>query len=628
MITQDDIRICSQNIRERYIRMFIYDKSDNIINELSGKIIEGTIDMDGTANIQRQVSGLKILLDNDSISYLLPNKSDSLIWTNKYFKIEIGIRDLLKSSNDSDYIHWYNQGVFLYKSPEIYYSSTESYLTTDAIDKMCRFTGDLGGSFETDIKIENSGVPITEAVKHIIVDLGGENSNKLLLSNVVDDNNNILSLPYTLTKSVGDTMYDTIKELVDLYKYWIFYYDENGDFVLEHRKMLWNSSVDIDFSNVNYEVNSQIQEDYTYIKNYVKVVGQALEPTVTTVDYATTDNPNPINNSTSVKIIFNKSIYDSNHNKITDGMDLTNYFEYTGTVSNYTKAIYSDAEPSVTFTCIGENAKIIKPKSDMIFDSGEMSFDDGGIIYSSKDTSWSKLLTGIVITDGVNNTIQFELSFNKALFDKNGDVITTGTDLKSSFTYSNGDASNFLSAVYNADGYSWSVKLKFAQAIENAVIQINKDGLTNVNAVYDSSGTIYEPESYIMDGTTWTKVIDTPLPSYQISAYSQNTDDTSPYSINNIGKRVYSINEDTIYNITQAQNRADFELETHSNLNETITISLLPQFYLKPNMIIYLKNDKYNIDGKYRLDKVSCPLKIGESMQLTLVKLYKTQGES
>lgn len=620
MISEDDIRICAQYIRDVYVKMFVMDRNDNILDEISGKAIEGTIDMDGTANIQRQVNNLKILLNSDT---LLPTQKDSLIWTDKHFQLKIGIADLLKSKDDPDYIHWYNMGIFLYKTVEMDYSSTESYLLVNGLDKMCKFTGDLGGSFETDIKIENSGVPITEAIRHIAVDLGGEDPNKLLLDNVVDDDGKILSLPYTMTKAVGDTMYDAMKELADLYKYYIFYYNEDGYLVLEHLKLLLNSPVDVDFRDVDYTISNQVQEDYTYIKNYVKVVGQALSPTVTTIDSPTVDNPNPVNNSSSVKLLFNKPIYDSSHNRIVDGADLKTYFAYDGTASNYTKAVYNDNDWSITFTISGENGKILKPNSNMIYDSGEMPFDDGGIIYSDKEDMWNKLLSAVVVTDGINNTTQFVLSFNKALFDKNGTQLNNNTDVKSSFTYSNGDASNFLSATYTYDSYNWQIKLNFAQAIQDAVIEINKDGLTNDNALYDSSGTIYQPESYIMTGETWTKV-DTSsiLPQYQVSAYTKNTDNTSPYSIDNIEKRVLTVNEDKIYNLDQAQTRADFELQTHSNLNEQIQLNCIQLYFMKPNTILYLYNEKYGIDGKYRVDKISYSLKNSDNMSITCSKLY------
>ena len=93
MISEDDIYICSQHTQDRYVKLNIMDKNDNIIDEISGKVIDGTITMDGTANIQRQCDNLKILLDDASIQKLLPNKSDSLIWTNKHFQLFIGIRD-------------------------------------------------------------------------------------------------------------------------------------------------------------------------------------------------------------------------------------------------------------------------------------------------------------------------------------------------------------------------------------------------------------------------------------------------------------------------------------------------------------------------------------------------------
>jgi len=612
MITEQQIRVHRQHIRQQYVRISVMDKTNNIIGQLEGRSVDGEIDIDSTQSIQRTCSNLKILLNKS----LLPGQY-SLIWTNKKFRLETGIKDIL-----TDEIIYFNQGIYLYNTIESNYSSTDNTLTINGLDLMCNFTGQINGQFKTAIKIANQGIPISEAIRHIVVDLGGETN--VLIDDIVDDKENKCLLPYTLTADAGDNMYDTIKKLVDMYKYYIFYYDVDGNFVLEHKKMLLDSDIDIDLKGMNWTISDQQSQDFTYIKNYVKVLGVSLEPTVTVIDSPSVNNPNPVNNSSMIKILFNKPVYDKEANRLTDGQDVKDYFEFNGNVDNYTKAIYDDSDWSVIFTITGENGKILKPNTEMIYDSAQMPFDDGGIIFSSKDQYWSKLLDAIVVTDGINNTTQFTLSFNKPLYDKDGNQLNNDTDVKDSFVYSNGDADNFLSAIYTYDTYMWEIKLSFKQAIQDAVIQINKDGENNEHSLYDSAGIIYQPISYIMNGTTWTKVLDTPLPSYQIWSEISNTDNNSPYSIDNIGEeRVLIVNDSqNIFNTSQAELRAKYELELHSNLNETLNLSMLPLHYMDVNKVVYLYRPELNIDDKYKVDKVNLPLKEDGTMSVNLSKIY------
>lgn len=612
IISEEQYRVCRQHKRNQYVRLTILNKQNFIIGQIESKVIDGSISITNDSYLRRSAN-LKLKLD----SQLLP-KQQTFLWLNNMLRLEIGIQNLL-----SNEIIWFKEGIFLYKSNQMNYSATEKSIDLTLIDKMCRFSGDIYGFFENNIKLSTQTTPIDESIRHIVKDLGGENN--ILIENFTDNSGNTLMLPYTLTANAGDNMLNSIKTLVELYKYHTCYYNVDGFFVAEHTKTLLNDDIKEDFRDIDYTITSQVTNDYSYVKNFVKVLGIFVEPLVSVEDIESPSNQTPVNSSTTLKIFLNKPLYDSNGSRFSNSKDVKSYFTYNGTASNFTSAIYNDSDWSITFLIVGENGKILKALPNMIYDSCQIPFDDGGYVYSTTDTKWARILVATVITDGINNQIKFELNFNKPLY-KSGVAITTGTSLKSSFYYADGsgNTNNFLDAIYTIDNTNYYITLTFANAVPNATIQINRDGATNVNSVYDNAGLIYRTESYIMNGTTWTLIEDDSslLTTYQVTTELSNTDNTSPYSVDNLGeKRVLVINDQNIYTKSQCDSRAEWELQLHSNLNETINLTCLALYYLDVDMLIYLYNKELNVDGKYKIDKISFSLKEG-TMSLTVSKIF------
>ena len=57
------------------------------------------------------------------------------------------------------------------------------------------------------------------------------------------------------------------------------------------------------------------------------------------------------------------------------------------------------------------------------------------------------------------------------------------------------------------------------------------------------------------------------------------------------------------------------------NYNTTITITCLPKYYLEPNNIIYIKDEKRNIDGNYLITQFSLPLAYNGTMSITATQV-------
>lgn len=100
----------------------------------------------------------------------------------------------------------------------------------------------------------------------------------------------------------------------------------------------------------------------------------------------------------------------------------------------------------------------------------------------------------------------------------------------------------------------------------------------------------------------------------------ENNDVNSPYAINKIGYRDLFVSDDNLWNNSQAEARAIWELKEHSHLNEKIDISSVP-IYLDVNRVISFSNSGIGIFGRYLINSLNIPLNVSGSMSLKAYKL-------
>lgn len=109
----------------------------------------------------------------------------------------------------------------------------------------------------------------------------------------------------------------------------------------------------------------------------------------------------------------------------------------------------------------------------------------------------------------------------------------------------------------------------------------------------------------------------------QVTYVAINNDVNSPFNINtDIGTIEDVINDDKIFNIEQAQARGEYELLKHNNLKETLSLSIVPIYFLKGNDKVKYRNKKLEIDGEFLIQSLNIPLDINSSMQISAIKLY------
>ena len=105
----------------------------------------------------------------------------------------------------------------------------------------------------------------------------------------------------------------------------------------------------------------------------------------------------------------------------------------------------------------------------------------------------------------------------------------------------------------------------------------------------------------------------------------ENTDINSPFNINtNIGIKVLPINDEKIFDNTQAEMRANYEKFIHSDMCETVTITCLPLYFLDGNQIIEFNNDDINLHDRCLIDEISMQLGNDKKMSIKTHLIRKT----
>ena len=248
------VATCLQPVQQKTVKIEILDLTNSVIGEISGKCIDGSVNIDSQSSIRRTCD-LMFILDSTTLI-----SETSLLWINKRFRLYIGILN-----NSTGVFQWYLQGTYIINDPTTDIDITSRTVSIKGLDKMAMHSGDLSGqlSFKT---IISSGINIGTAIQSTLDDLTSETN--YLIDEIT------YTTPYKIEKDAGSTVYDVLKELSDLYMTYKIFYDVNGIFRLSKIKDSINDSLVFDFSIYNIIKTISKNDLYSNVRNYYKIIGR------------------------------------------------------------------------------------------------------------------------------------------------------------------------------------------------------------------------------------------------------------------------------------------------------------------------------------------------------------------
>lgn len=176
------------------------DHNENFLEEISGLITSGSINVDGDSSVRRSCS-LSFVID-DSSSF------NSSLWIFKNrFQLFVGLENNI--SNDYEKIIWFKQGVFILTSFSKTINLNSITLNISGKDKGCLLNGEVGGTivsttnfdstdiYSSETEFETVKNPIPNIIKYAVHTFGNEPYENIYINDL--DFKGVELLEYTIS---------------------------------------------------------------------------------------------------------------------------------------------------------------------------------------------------------------------------------------------------------------------------------------------------------------------------------------------------------------------------------------------------------------------------------------------
>ena len=267
-----------------------------------------------------------------------------------------------------------------------------------------------------------------------------------------------------------------------------------------------------------------------------------------------------------------------------------------------------------------------------IYPNYEIFFDVNGVFYYKPiptgnedpiyidDSSWNKIVIEENIDvdfQNVKNVIEvYGRTHNPSHFSTktvvNGNLINL--TIEDVTAYSQGMIYGFT--LTNNPGYN-GYNLQINNLASYPILL--SDGKTPANIIAETGEIYYCVE---FSGTYWNW-----LGHLQSYGFAEDTNPDSPFYINGtvgtIRLPLYGGEYENIFSDDLAQQRAERELFLHTNMNNTITLTCVPVYWIDVNILVSYTSMRNNINGLYMPKSINIGLSPSDNMTVTMIQVYE-----
>ena len=150
------------------------------------------------------------------------------------------------------------------------------------------------------------------------------------------------------------------------------------------------------------------------------------------------------------------------------------------------------------------------------------------------------------------------------------------------------------------------------------------DGTTDAQIVAES-GEVYYCIQFKKTYWLW-------LGHFQAYGKAEDTNPESPFNINSTIGRIhlplYDGEYANCYTDELAQQRAEYELWLHTNMNNTLTLDCVPVYWLDVNLLTEYTLKRNGVKSKYLIKSINIGFAPSDRMSLTMIKFYPEPEET
>ena len=704
-------------VKEQFIKITVLSWKEQEIQEIQGRVINGSLNIDGNSSLRR-TANLTVFAE-EQINDL--TQIDEILSINRKVRLELGIVNTVPNRTYSkadksgklnyyevDYrkeygdIIWFPLGVFVMFDPNISHSTTGVTISVSLKDKMCLLNGDAGGVIPAAVELHTKeqegpdGQYYTDwpTLKQIIIEVvnhWGEEALSNIIVNDVDERikqvvrwagstplyqvNDGQSIEYcidyyeALEKAHGNpdmiTIFDQGKEVGFLLTDFTYPGELIGDIGMTVTGVL-DKIIEV-IGNYEYFYDVYGRFRFQEIKNYLNTTFTSQQcwdynhPELSNSAAAPEDYLEPdTSQEYAIDLAAGMSVYTFNGAKLINSF--TNAPSYSNIKNDFVVWGKRTNSNGVELPIRYHLAIDEKPKKDVeVTIEGETQYVYGvhrGIAFYIDEFDTTRARSWVVSYTSVLDFPQYGHD-DRIYYDQNGFAYYKWNIDTKEYEYISNPSEIEGEVIYTQD---WREELYY-QGIES--IQ------TATDCGYYFTELVEEwPKLYDLVNQQFKEqlVTDPAAIDFYLDMIDVGTD-VGKYSVPNIGRRSYAVEEDGIncvfeqevpdivfieigsdnyqslieelQNMGQAYTQVESNIYDlllvggwqnsafqrvreliyqYTNMNNSITINAIPLYYLEPNTRITVNDAASGIYGDYIIQTISIPLDISGMMSLTANK--------
>jgi hypothetical protein len=240
-------------VRQHLTKIDWLNWDETFLADYTAYAVEGNISGDSSQDVRK---GFSLTFHNAS-GLFIPNGAR----TNMGIKVRLQ-RAIMTPSGP----YWWPKGIYVLGDSQAVHKGADKSVSLTGYDKWALFNGDLGGTLTETIVIP-IGTNVGEAIRAVAT-YGGETKFNFDVCTVVT--------PYEITREIGDTIADLLKELA-LIPSWDLAYDLQGYLCFKPLIDPLNKQVVADLSVGGLYrsalVDSEYSPEWSKVKNFWKIIG-------------------------------------------------------------------------------------------------------------------------------------------------------------------------------------------------------------------------------------------------------------------------------------------------------------------------------------------------------------------
>ena len=560
-ITEQQYSIVKQPYRELHCKVNLLNYQFQVVDELSGVIIDDSWTISATSDIRR--TGTLVIAPDDNNAYKI--QAGSKIFLDKYVQVYIGIRD-----NHTDEIIYNNMGIYLINNPTHTFDSTTNTISLQLVDLMAKLTGLRNGYLEGYEYQLKEGQDVREIMIALLTEAGFNDYS------IEIDDEDYKTIQYDMSIDGTGTVYDILKTINEnQYINYQMYFDVNGVFHFKRIPMNRQDTVMVDDDIWQYTyISHDVTTDYESVKNDIVVLGK----THTASQYS------------------NDCTYDSTHHAFVMSCAGIKREKNHMKLAFTTPANLEPTDPNVQYYVNVNNYGYYPLKMNLANSVFSLQPDTYYVIKMQNFPRYD------INISGATNTTTYTLSQKIEGVENDSDILgafisITAKSMEEAITQ------NIVVTGYNSETLTLttSATLNSTSALTNRLTYIYK-AVDRNDAYWQFMGT-YQPRAEIKEENP-----------------------QSPFYVNgSVGKIRIVLSGGDYDNISTSElayQRAQYELYTRCRLNDSLTLTCLPIYWLDVNWLISIKLPTERVSKLFTIKEITISSGVTGVQTINMMSFY------